>query len=260
MLSGTSLVGRVTITAFVIVLASLVLSATLNLLKFEKVVREKEQARFEFLASDLASAIQDGMRIGLPLSALRSIQPLIDRRRTIDRLIEWIVVFDENGRPLYSTDRTTTAEQPVPASWLQAANERATDDRHPVRVDEPVIVMPLTNLFDQPVGGIALGYSENGIQYTMEAIQVILGQAILEASVPSAFLLLLGAALVMHRTRRRLAAGTASVMAAIGDAGIEQAGKRPHSEAAVDPVAGVIRQTLQKLGGAERRIEQAEAP
>ena len=114
MFSGTSLVGRVTITAFVIVLASLVLSATLNLLKFEKVVRQKEQARFEFLTSDLASAVQDGMRIGLPLSALRSIQPLIDRRRTIDQLIERIVVFDEAGRRLYSTDRATSAEQPVP--------------------------------------------------------------------------------------------------------------------------------------------------
>lgn len=257
MLSGTSLVGRLTITAFVIVLASLVLSATLNLLKFEKVVRAKEQARFEFLTSDLASAIQDGMRIGLPLSSLRSIQPLIDRRRTIDRLIESIVVFDENGHRLYSTDRTTAADQPVPDVWRRAAQASVAEGTDkPVRVAEPVIVMPLTNLFDQQVGGVALGYSENGIERTMESIQVILGQAILEASVPSALALLLGVAVVMHRTRKRLEISTSAVMAAIGDAGTAQAGKVEDS----DPVAGVIRRTLQRLNGAERSIEQADAP
>ena len=257
MLSGTSLVGRLTITAFVIVLASLVLSATLNLLKFEKVVRAKEQARFEFLTSDLAAAIQDGMRIGLPLSSLRSIQPLIDRRRTIDRLIAWIVVFDENGHRLYSTDRTTAADQPVPDEWRNAAHASEADGScKPVRVAEPVIVMPLTNLFDQQVGGVALGYSENGIERTMEAIQVILGQAILEASVPSALALLLGVAVVMHRTRKRLEVSTSAVMAAIGDAGTADAGQVEDP----DPVAGVIRRTLLRLNGAERSIEQAESP
>jgi hypothetical protein len=257
MLSGTSLIGRLTLTAFVIVLASLVLSATLNMLKFEKVVRQKEQARFEFLASDLASAIQDGMRIGLPLSALRSIQPLIDRRRTIDRLIDWIVVFDENGRPLYGTDRTAAADRPVPEEWQTAAHGSPTTGRlSAVRLDAPVIVVPLINLFDQQVGGLALGYSENGIEHTMDAILVILGQAILEASVPSALLLFLGVALVMRRTRKRLHASTAAVMVVIGDA----ASDTTDAENEQDPVADVIRKTLGRLGAAEQRIEQADAP
>ena len=116
--------------------------------------------------------------------------------------------------------------------------------------------MPLTNLFDQEAGGIALGYSEDGIERTMQAIQVILGQAILEASIPSALLLLLGVALVMHRTRKRMEAGTAAVMAAIGDAGVAD----PPEQHDQDPVARVIRQTLRRLTGAERTIEQAEAP
>ncbi len=256
MFSGTSLVGRLALTAFVIVLASLVLSATLNLLKFEKVVRQKEQARFEFLANDIASAIQDGMRIGLPLSALRSIQPLIDRRRTIDALIDWVVVFDENGRRLYATDRTTAPDMPVPDAWRDALHDSSAAAPAAVRLDEPVIVVPLSNLFDQQVGGLALGYSEDGIERTMVAIRVILGQAILEASVPAAIALILGVALVMHRTRRRMQASAAAVMDVVSDSVAERA----PGTAPIDPVAGMVRGTLGRLKSVERSIEQVEAP
>lgn len=260
MFSATSLVGRLALTGFLIVLASLALSATLNLLKFEKVVQQKEQARFEFLASDLAAAIQDGMRIGLPLSALRSIQPLIDRRRTIDRLIDWIVVFDDQGRRLYSTDRSAAADAPVPDAWREAARQQPQSPALPtIRLEMPVIVVPLTNLFDQQVGGLALGYSEGGIERTMVAIRVILGQAILEASIPAALVLILGVAWVMHRTRQGMQTGIATIMDAIGDApaGPAAAGPPP---AAHDPVAGLIRTTLGRLDAAERRVEQADTP
>ncbi|WP_027132447.1 hypothetical protein [Geminicoccus roseus] len=256
MLSGTSLVGRLALTAFVIVLASLALSATLNLLKFEKVVRQKEQARFEFLTRDLASTIQDGMRIGLPLNALRSLQPLIDRRRTIDRLIEWIVIFDDKGRRLYTTDRTAAVDQPVPAAWQEASRLEPGQVAQPVRLDVPVIVVPLVNLFDRPVGGLAVGYSESGIEQTMLAIRVILGQAILEASVPAAVVLILGVAMVMHRTRRRMRASTVAVMSAIDGS----ADRSSTSGGAPDPVASVISETLDRLARTERHIERADLP
>ncbi|WP_191060591.1 hypothetical protein [Geminicoccus harenae] len=254
MFSGTSLVGRLALTAFVLVLASLLLSAALNLLKFHRVVQQKEQARFEFLASDLAAAIQDGMRIGLPLSALRSIQPLIDRRRTIDRLIDWVVVFDDAGRRLYSTDRGAASDQPVPDAWRAAVHERQGEAIGQRRLDVSVIVVPLTNLFEQPVGGLALGYSEAGIERTMIAIRVILGQAILEASVPAAIVLILGIALVMHRSRRRMQASSHAIMDAIGGSVLHKSGKA----APPDPVAAIAQETLARLHGAEARIEKAD--
>lgn len=255
-MSGTSLSGRVTLTVFVIVLASLTLSASLNYLKFERVLQRNEHARYEFIAHDLRGVIEDSMRIGLPLSALRSIQALLDRRRAGDRYLAQITVFDEAGARLYDTDRSAAA--PVPQSWRDAA-EHAHSGMS--RTAGPVIIEPLVNNYGRMVGGLALRYSDAGLRRTMDAIGVILQQAILEAALPSMVALVLGVGLVLRDTRRRLHRTRQAVFEALTEAvpTDHPAAAARAEDAAPDRFEDAIRQALTAIRSTERSIETMDA-
>lgn len=254
-MSGTSLNGRVTLTIFVIVLTSLTLSAVLNYLKFQKVLERNEHARYEFIAYDLRGVIEDSMRIGLPLSSLRSTQALLDRRRAADRYIARITVFDETGLRLYDTDRTAAAN--VPSGWV---HEALHPNARPSAAAGSTIIEPLANNYGRIVAGLALQYSEVGLQRTLQAISVILEQAILEAALPSMLALVAGVALVLRDTRRRLNGTRNAVFNALtetvaGDPSlVDQPRPVPeHIEDAIEDALAVIRRTEHSLEAIDAR-------
>ena len=71
---------------------------------------------------------------------------------------------------------------------------------------------------------------------------------------PAAIVLILGIALVMHRSRRRMQASTHAIMDAIGGSVLHKPGKA----APPDPIAAIAQETLARLRGAEARVEKAD--
>ena len=253
-MSGTSLSGRVTLTIFVIVLVSLMLSAVLNYLKFEKVLKRNEHARYEFITHDLRSVTEDSMRIGLPLSALRSTQALIDRRRAGDRYIAQITVFDEAGNRLYDTDRSVVAA--VPKIWRQAAVRPPGSGVGP---GGPVIIEPLVNNYGRTVGGLALRYSEVGLRRTMQGIGVILEQAVLEAALPSMVVLALGLALAFRNARRRLNGTRHAAFASLTETVPPDPSAHDEHAPVPERFEDAIEQALALIRRTERSLETMEA-
>jgi len=167
MLGNASLTQRMTITVVLILIVAATLTATLNILKFERVVADRESAIYAFEVSDIKRIVEDSMNLGLALAMLRNTQALIDRRNAEDPVIQGISVYDDQQRVLFDTDRQRIGE-PLDRRWLALTPDQPNwAGRAP---GTAFTGAPLINSFGKSVGGIVLRYDPNRIRQTVTSV------------------------------------------------------------------------------------------
>ena len=166
-MKATPFAARLAAMMIIVVLAASALTVSLNYLKFRRVLRAQEDVVYAFVADDLAASIEDGLNLGLPLAALQSTDPLLQRRRTAERGTLGITVFDSTGRVLFDTDRFRVGSA-APEAWRPPA-----PDSKSWRGDVPggaMTASAITNTFGQQAGGVVLRYDLAPIETRMNAI------------------------------------------------------------------------------------------
>lgn len=199
---GSSLTAKITLAILAILACSLTLTAFLNLYKYEKTYLQLAQSRFGFVVFDIKATVENSLNLGLPLSALRNTQNVIERETAQDDQILSIEVFDQDGETQFSTNRGGIGNR-VPRHWLAA---RGDGDAWSEIDDQAIVVgAPLINNFGQTVGGIALRYSRAHFDLKVWDMQLELMRVAIGIFAAAGIVAAVGVYLLFRSARRRLA-------------------------------------------------------
>jgi hypothetical protein len=142
--------------AFCVIAAAfvgLVVAAPVTFMVADQMLLDLKEKQLRSELNDIGNSITNLIGVGLPLSALRRTQDLIERGRSRNPQIGAIVVFDTGGQILYSTDLGEVGLS-VPAPWRQRESVGS------FRTDEELVaIAPLFNSFGSRVGGVVLRYA-----------------------------------------------------------------------------------------------------
>jgi sensor histidine kinase regulating citrate/malate metabolism len=199
----TSLGARITLTLMVVLSAAVALLALLSFNKYQKALEELVEARYRFVLQDVAQTLELSLDLRIPLNELSSLQGVLERRRAANADMQYIEIFDAEGRILFSSDRSTIGDV-LPEHWVQAnlwAGEGAWR-----RVDEDgfVLGLPLRTSFSQTIGGVVLAYAKAPIQEQLSTMAWQLLRNCALTVVLFALLLLGALQLLLRGPRRRL--------------------------------------------------------
>ena len=147
------------------------LSAVLAHAGFERVLLDLKEGHFRFVVNDVGGSIRNLTAIGLPLSALRRCQDVIDQVKSDDPEIGAIVIFGPTGEVLYSTDQGEIGTA-VPPAWLAVSGGTGTTTR---TTDELVVAAPLNNGLGDFAGGVALRFAVANLAPHLEEAWLLLG-------------------------------------------------------------------------------------
>lgn len=134
----------------------------------DRVLIDIKETQLRSELNDIGNSVTNLISVGLPLSALRRTQDLIERGRNRNPQIGAILVFDASGQILYSTDLGEVGRS-VPTGWRDAAAGIN------VRTDsELVAIAPLFNSFGSKTGGMALRYALANMASQREELWLLL--------------------------------------------------------------------------------------
>lgn len=111
--------------AFVVifaVIATVVAVAVICFAASERVNVEIERARVSNLLTNLRTASEANLAIGLSLDQISPLQERIEREKAGDASVLAIDVFNSTGRTFYSTDRSMIGES-VPGDWVKRLSD-----------------------------------------------------------------------------------------------------------------------------------------
>lgn len=243
------LVTRTVLLFVVILAAALGVSTYLNFNKFEKTLFGLAQSRYNFVLFDIKNAVEYNLSLGLPLNVVRQIQPALERETVRDDNILSIVIYDERGIALFSSERGGIGDK-VPGDWQNRAHNPGDAAWLLSDAESFVIGVPLVNAFGQTVGGAALRYAKAG--YTGQVTYMLLGLA-KAAGIIFFLTMIVAAAVIVFLYRgmlRRLVAH---------DATLKDLAAVEEGDPSVDPAVGAYirraRQTMTDIELAEREIE-----
>ena len=179
------------------------LAASVLALGMQRQAVDAALPRLAFVAAEVGGTIEGGLGLGFALDQLGRTQGMIDGARAEDGDIQSIVVFDERGRAVFSTDAGEVGET-VPAAWQgrqPGEGERiwtATSD------DGVAVGVPLSNSFGAPAGGVVLRYPAARIAQQVAGVWATIGTAALVLFAAAAPFALLVAWLAAGRLRAGL--------------------------------------------------------
>ena len=203
-ISGLAL--RVALAVVAILAAGVAMTAVLSVHKFERTFTDFLASRFTFVVNDARQRIETQMDLGLPLSDLQGVSPMLQQYLQDDEQILSIEIFDEAGTVLFSTDPSFVGDL-VSEEWMIAW--RSVQGRgvwSELERDAGVVGMPLRNSLDQNVGSFALRYTREILDAGSEAQasrMLIVGAVVVLGMTP---LCILGAMALIRRPRRELGA------------------------------------------------------
>lgn len=148
---------RAVIALSVSTVAALALAALLVFGALDRLRVRAAEANIDFVLTQLRTAIESSVSLGLALPDIPVGQDLIERARAGNTEILAIEVFGPDGISIFNTDRGSLGE-PITSSWQDA--QRRSPGRWRVE-DVGVIVVGdiIRNDFGEPVGGIAVTVS-----------------------------------------------------------------------------------------------------
>jgi sensor histidine kinase regulating citrate/malate metabolism len=213
------------------------MASLLNYFKLESTVKKLQRSRMAMVAGEVSDAMQRNLELGAALAESASLQQLIDRDRGADAAIIAIDIFDERGRVLFSTERTRAGLQ-IPDSWISAASRPVAGAWFVAEAQAFVTGLAVTNSFNVPVGGVSVRYQRAGLDASLAATRVYLGEVAMAVLVCGVGLTLLGLWALLARVRRDflLAEDALSLTVASADEGPllrELAGFNAGADAAV---------------------------
>jgi hypothetical protein len=166
-MSATPFAARLVAVMVAVVLAASALTVALDYLKFRRILRAQDDVVYLFVANELASTIEDGMNLGLPLAALQTTEELLQRRRAAEPGTIGISVFDSTGIVRFDTEPFRVGSR-LAAEW-SAPRPDAAEWR--VELDDSYLVgARIINNFGQTAGGVAVRYDPKPLEARMNAI------------------------------------------------------------------------------------------
>ncbi len=199
---GASLTVRLSAAIVGIVISAALFTIALNYLKLKNQLENHSAGIYQFVVTDLRSAVEGGIDLGVPLNVLTNIQTVIDRRNAQDKAILRIAVFNESGRIIFDTDRSRIGEA-IPPAW-RAAPAGAENWRYN-RGDEWIAGAPIVNNFEKQVGGIVLRYDPDVVgRKTTSILLAMTSEAVIVNGI-GALLAILGVLLLVRYSRRTIA-------------------------------------------------------
>lgn len=200
---------RLSLVIALVLLLAVIVTAMLNVLKFQQVMEEFEETRYSFVARDIANVLEQSMTLGLPLDQIDSAQQLIETQLDLDPGITSIVLFDVDGEVLFQTSR-------LPPGRATSVLFESEDEG--VLIGESFSSTRIVNSFGQAVGGVVVRHSAVVRAQRNETILQVMSVAALGAAVVGIIVLWLGSSQLLRPLRRRLAEATAALKkAAEGD-------------------------------------------
>lgn len=135
------------------------------------------EARLGVILTKADETIERGLQLGLPLSELQQVEPVLDRAIATSDDILAVDVFSQTGITVFSTDRGAVG-QPVPEAWTNAIAEHR--NRLPWRASEretETIGTAATNDFHQTEGWVALILSRDALTSPLSRLPPVLTKA-----------------------------------------------------------------------------------
>ena len=192
---------RLTMAIATTLLLVLSLMVFLNYTKFQKIFLSFHQERLVYLITEMRDTIEFSLGLGLPLADLENIQELLNRQQQDDDQILFIRLTDPANTLLFATNKGETDHHPPtdqPPAPQQTSSLEISQHQ-----DTTIITTPLINGIGQVAGHLTLCASRlhsKAILRTILLDMVKTGSLLLAGS---AFLTLLLAWLLLHRTMHR---------------------------------------------------------
>src|SRR5258708_33549947 len=117
---GTIRVRFITV-ALVVSFFAVGMAAFLNCCKFRSTIGGIVKWRVLVVGRGIENSVQASLQVGMQFMELGTMNALLTREKTSDRLIRGIDVFVSTGQIIYSTDRPRVGEK-VPSTWTEAAD------------------------------------------------------------------------------------------------------------------------------------------
>lgn len=176
---GTIRVRFITV-ALVVSFFAVGMAAFLNYFKYRSTIGGIVKSRVLVVGRGIENSVQASLQVGMQFMELGTMNALLTREKTSDRLIRGIDVFDLSGQIIYSTDRPRVGEK-VPSTWTESAERSKSTEWSVEGSDENVAGISLKNNFDLTVGFLAMRYSSEEVDREAR----IAGKEILLASIAS---------------------------------------------------------------------------
>jgi len=133
------------------------MAGLLNYFKYHSTANRLVTERLVVTGRSVETVVHLSLDLGLELSEITTLPETLERERGTDDLIQGIDIFDNDGRLLYSSDKSRSGH--VPDAWLQAAAaahglDWLVEDGHASAAG-----MPLKNSFGITLAHVALRFS-----------------------------------------------------------------------------------------------------
>lgn len=186
---------RMSLAIAIVLLVAVLITAALNVLKFQQIMEAHEQARYAFVTRDLVQVLEQSMNLGLPLDQIDNAEQILERQLQLDPSISGIAVFDPAGRVLYQASR-------LAPGWVEAVLRQDAVLEGAER--ESYTSRPIFNAFGQPVGGVLVRHTLEARARRNEAILNGMSLAVLSAAVVGVVVVGVGSSRLLKPFRTRL--------------------------------------------------------
>lgn len=184
---------RVSALLALILAFSLTLTAALAYAKFQKALAGVTLARQQVTVRGLADSIETGLNLGLALSEVQNVRPLVERAARAHSDLLLAEVLDPAGRQIFlyrgseAAIERSWAGQPVPATGWKRFGPQTIG-----------LAEPLDNSFGQRAGVVVLEFARTGFDATLADISKFTLDLLLVVAGGGA-MLCGGLGLILHR-------------------------------------------------------------
>ncbi len=202
-----TLLFRIVVAVFFVMLFGLMLNATLNYFNFRKNLTETVQATHHTVLEDIGFKAQTGVQLGLELASLSNLQALLDNAVRQNPGVEFVLVQDPLGKPVYDSYHSGQVSS---LSSQVSALCRSPDPTTPDSAGESVLetaegrlgamFYPLLNSFNHTAGSICLGYS----LHAQEQVEAAAMEQIVQDTSTLLFIFLVVLIVVVYLLLRRV--------------------------------------------------------
>jgi len=228
---------RMSLAIAVVLLVAVLMTAALNVLKFQQIIQAQEENRYAFVTRDVANVVEQSLNLGLPLDQIDNAEETLERQLALDPSISGIAVFDPAGRILYQASH-------LAPGWVAAALNEDRTTRGTQR--ERYTSRPILNAFGQPVGGVVVRHTDDARVQRNRTILKVMSLAVLGAAAIGVAIVWVGSSRLLAPFRTRLlATATHLQQAARGD--LPAAGTERDFESLTQATLHDLRQTEQEI-------------
>jgi hypothetical protein len=199
------------LTGPLVLIASLAvaLNAGLNYARFERTLTQVEAGRMRVVVNDIASTLETGTRLGLPIQGLSNAHATLSTQLDKDKSILSVSVFDEAGVKAFHAGQQL-ASTTLPAHWL-APGMKKGKEWSSEQADGFAVATPLTTSIGNESGWVVLRYQRQSHDQIMQSVAEALTPIALAGTLVTALLGWLGVHFLvkllerkMHRAARAL--------------------------------------------------------